>query len=399
MNYSVEERLDYIKEILKKHGLTLEDFHDFLSRPVENSSATYNQKNENNIIYGDIIGCFIPSMEKISMNDIVGLEFNADNMLDAFLKIYRFDSLYNNLGNFNQEKYENSLKNSNFQLFEKNGKYYVNGDGNHRALLMLFQYNLEIERAKKLGYSDESIQKLRDSLTISAPVIHLKHDNFFEKSIVSTKRISTSISRELSALETDFIHEFLPSNLENDFAVQFNKNTNTYNYFYKGFTGFKKSNTDVINDVKNIDDLDLKNYFLKYGNKYLITQNHFGMSNIPQDKLKKIDEMVFDIELPDMSFEYFAKNTYPNKTFDLCFAGKDYGNISIDFNVLNEFIENNSEILFSNRSDSNEQIFTYQNYLNDLHFKNLSYSQMKKIIDTMERLDTLILSYQTKKTR
>ena len=398
MDFSRENRAKHIKDVLEKNGLTLNDFESFLLRPLNYSSKLYRTYKTNSYTYGDIANCFIPNEETISMDDIVGLEFNTPDILEALLTIYRFESLYENLGNFNFEKYYESLNNSNFTLTEKGGKYYVYGDGNHRALLMLFQYNLEIKKLEKAGTPMFMIQQLKDKLKIKAPVIHLKHNKDFLDFIINSKKEHDYLKSSRSGIQSDFMNSHLPEAAEDDFLLQLNNDSKTYNFFYKGFLYRNLTDWQVVDSIKKVNGYGFKNDFLACENgKYIISNNHFGMENIPNDKVLNIDDSISQIEFPNMSFGYFIKNTYPSKTFSIDFEGKDYGDEKINHSVIRKFVEDNADLLYSKRKDYQEEILTNQNYLNDLHFENLSFERMIEVVNIMKSLDDLILNNKTKK--
>ena len=178
--YSTEEkRMEAIDRVLSRHGLTSHDISFLLQKKLFDSSIIKNNYDESDFSYREIIGLFQPKTEIVDITKIIGLEFeNMRHLNDALLNIYRPESIFDNLGEFDFDKFYKSLNSydSNYELIEKNGNYFVNGDGNHRTILMLFQYYLEYAKLTKENASQEQFDELKQKFQIKVPVIHLDHN-------------------------------------------------------------------------------------------------------------------------------------------------------------------------------------------------------------------------------
>ncbi len=130
----------------------------------------------------------------------------------------------------------------------------------------------------------------------------------------------------------------------------------------------------------NIDSIKINNDFLFKNNRFAISNKFWGIKNIPYSDIEFIDKKISSISFPKLSFDYFLSGDFERKKFSLKFNCFDYGNIVVNREKLNKFI------------DDNEEILTFSNFFNEMSFKNLSFGDAKNIISTMAKLDNLILN-------
>lgn len=388
MDYNKDERLDVLKNILVKNGLTFENLNDFLFSPHVSTSKIERMLAFSNISNNKITNYFVPSEERIPVKDIVGLDFEGDNIMDIFLKIQRFDVLAKNLGNFDEKKYYEDIKNSNFALLEKDGKYYVFGDGNHRVLLMLFKLRLTEARLKRKGANKNIIDQLVEDTMISAPIIHLKHDKNLLNRLIDFEESIYEKNSERGDYQKNFMEEYWPKGVTREFFLQYNKENNTYNMFYKGFGYANLSSVQVIEVINKIESYNFENDFYKYGDKFVISNKHYAIDNLPFEEALKMDKFLAKIDFEDFNIDYFIKTSYPDKTFTIDFKAKDYGDININHIVVNNFIKYNSNIFNLNTND--EEVLTHYNCLNNLHFENLDFDLLVAVFNTVKDLDKCI---------
>lgn len=376
---TIEDRKKTIVNVLNHHNLTLDDISFFLSQNLTNSSKIINSYDESDFSYREIIGFFTPKNETIDITKITGLDFDGMTVHDTLLKIYRPESIFKNLGEFDINKFYNSLKSydSNYELVEKNGNYYVNGDGNHRTLLMLFQYHLEHAKLIKEKAPKSEFDKLKKKFEVQVPVIHLQHD----KTLIS--ELQKMDRKYFEGLTNDFVRSILPKKHVYDCYLTKNKD-NTYDVFCKGITKTNLTTQNTIDFLKKVNNINLNNNFFYKNNLFILYDKHIGVTNIPKERLSIMDDKISDLNLNDIGIDYFIKVDFKTKEISLDFATKDYGaRYDVDHNLVNKFQKEHKDLF------GDEEIIDYFGYLKEFHFDNISMKEALKIVNTMKQLNDI----------
>lgn len=383
---TIEDRKKVIEEVLKNHNLTIDDI-SFLSKiMLTDSSSIQNKFDENGFNNKQIISYFKPKFETVDITRIKGLEFDDMDFINSLLNIYRPEPIFENLGEFDFNKFNKSLSSfsSNYGLIEKNGNYYVYQDGNHRTLLMLFQYYLEFAQLKKENAPQEKFDQLKKKYTINVPVLHLDHD----KDLLET--ISGVGKTYFEGLAGDFIGKLLPRGYLYDCYLTKNENS-TYDIYYKGV---KKENCDkkeIIDTISAINSINLDNYFLYDNGAFVICNEHIGAINVPKEKLFIMDKKISELELKDIGIDYFINVDYKTKNISLHFAQKDFGaRYDIDNRSINEFRDKHKDIF------GDSELIDSFGYMDDLHYDNITMEEAKKIIGVMKELNTIATKKSTR---
>lgn len=379
MYSTIEGRKKAINNVLNSHGLTFNDISFFMNKNLTDSSEILNTYDESDFSYREIIGLFKPKIETVDITKIKGLEFDSKNVLDSLLSIYRPESIFNNLGKFDLDKFYKSLSSfdSNYELIEKNGNYYVNGDGNHRTLLMLFQYHLEHAKLTKANASKKQFEALSKKFQLKLPVLHLQHD---KELITELKKLDRPY---FEGFTSDFVRNILPKKYNYDCYLTKNENL-TYDIYCKGIIKENCSSEETIKFIKNINNINLNNHFFFKNNSFILYNNHIGVTNIPKDRVLVMDEKIKDLKLKDIGIDYFINVDFQTKAISLDFAQKDYGaKYDIDKNLVSKFQEENKNLF------GDEEIIDYFGYLKDFHFDNLSMKEALQIVDKMKQLNEI----------
>ena len=391
MEYTISDKKRILTHVLKTNGLTNEEANLFLSHKLLNSAEVYNGFYKD-ISYSKVISFFNPTNEFVNIFDIKGLEFKNSSFIDALLNIYRPESIYQNLGSFNFDKFHDSLKHSNFQLIEKDGKYYVFGDGNHRALLMLFQYYVEYIKLLKSNPSSKQIKEFNEKMHITAPVIHLDHDY----NLLHFLREKYYDSNNYGNTEIDYLKHISNGKFNEKPVITYNKGKGYYNMTYKGLEFKKISPEEIIQFISELDNKKIKNNYYINKNSFVLSNSHFGVAKVPAPEVQSVDTYISKCNFRDLSFNYFISGDFSTKKFSLVFGGKDYGDkLNPDFNKINKFLEENKNLLnykrVQDRYSSKEPIFTFYNYLNECKYENLDFNEAMTLINTIEKLNNLII--------
>lgn len=385
-----KQKLNALEKILKINNLSLEEVSSYLNFKLTNSNDILNKKvDQANFTYNDVTACFNPKNEKVKVVNISGLDYENKTFLNTLLSIYRDQELFENLGKFDIDKFNDSLKkNSNFLLIEIDNKYMVHGDGNHRTLLMLFELILQTSKMKKNGSSAREINDFINNFTVDVPVIHLKHNNLLIGEVLKRKQ-----EKEYSSnLTEDFLTNIQKSKKIKDLYIEYNKDNNNYNLYYKGFKINGLNSHGVISKMQQIDSLKLSSNIQKNNNTYVLYKDRMVIKDIDVSELKYYDNLIKNTNLQDISTDYIITSSAlkPN-SYNLFFQGKDYYlDEKIDRKNIDKFIKDNELYLNYHRTDNNE-IIDYFNQLNDLSYKNISLNQALQIIDKVNKLDNLML--------
>ena len=379
--YSTEEkRMEAIYRVLSRHGLTSHDISFLLQKKLFDSSIIKNNYDESDFSYREIIGLFQPKTEIVDITKIIGLEFeNMRHLNDALLNIYRPESIFDNLGEFDFDKFYKSLNSydSNYELIEKNGNYFVNGDGNHRTILMLFQYYLEYAKLTKENASQEQFDELKQKFQIKVPVIHLDHNQELISELMKMKRTY------FEGFCGDFTKNILPKKYTHDCYLTQNEDK-TYDIYCKGVIKKNYSSERAIEFIKNINNMQLNNNFFYDNGSFILYNKHIGVTNIPKDKVSVMDTRIKDLNLDDIGVDYFINVDFETRKISLDFAQKDYGaKYNVDKSVISRFQKENKDIF------GEEEVIDYFGFSKEFHFDNLSMKDALKIIDKMKQLNVI----------
>lgn len=386
MDYTLSQKRAIIRDVLAEDGLTLNDMSRFFSRTMTSTSEIEHRTTPSGISYGKVSSFFTPSMEEIYIEDIVGLEFATNSFYDCLLNIYRPESLFENLGKFDREKFQRTLSSSNFELIEKDGKYYVHGDGNHRVLLMLFQYYKGLARLKKLNAPAWMFHKYIGESKITVPVIHLDHKesllNFLDKYSFEV----------FEPLEQDFINSFTGKNSYR--TIVYNQENNTYSFYYKGFEKHELTPNETLRALSNIENISCENKVFFNDDLFILFNEHFGLMDIPSDHVMRCDEIISNLRLPDTKFPYFIDGSYDCECFDLHIANSSYTDKIANVIEINRFIEDHLDIL---KADRVEDVYEPATCLYERKYTNIPLEKAIEIVNVFKKLEDLILINEPKR--
>lgn len=369
-----------LKNVLKEHNLELKDMNNLFNKRLVNSDDVKYSFDSNNFQYSEIAGLFEPGMEFVSAENIVGLQFNSGTFLDTILSIYKDTSFFNNVGNFDLKKFNKSLEDKTFCLIEKDGKYYVNGDGNHRCLLFLFQYHLELTKAIKRNASNEHLQLIKNKFNIMMPVIHLKHD----KELIETLLDLQQEHKPLKNNAKSFICEYLPNDSGINFSIKQNID-NTYNFYYKGIEKRSATKKEILDLCKKINQIEIDNNFIFDNKKVIIYNDYVGVRNVPFEDIYIEDDNINFLKLKDIGVGYFLEiDNSTNKAF-LSFDNKS-------FDDANKTMISNAKLFLQHHKPllKNKINIDSFGYLEQSFFDNITPVEAKKIIEIMKELNDVL---------
>lgn len=391
MEYTLEERNNIIMNVLRANNLTANDLSPLFSRRMTSSSEIKNKKTTSGMSYEHIAGFFSPSMEEIDIKDIAGLEYRSTSFYDCLMSIYRPESIFDNLGKFDRKKFYDTLPDSNFVLVEDNGKYYVHGGGNHRSLLMLFQYYLELAKLQKANAPLWLIKSHINHSKLFVPVIHLNHKENLLKFLDETANSSNAFD----AFEQDYINTFLEG--KNYRSISYDKESNTYSIYYKGFERQELTSDEALKLMENIESIKCKNNLFYHHGSFILFNKHFGLVDIEKEDVMRCDEIISKFKLPDTKFQYFIDGSYYGSSFDLQIGNCIYTDEIKNIQEINHFIEDNLDVL---KADSIEDIYQPATCLYEKKYENLSLEEAIKIVNVYKKLeDLIIINEQRNKTK
>lgn len=399
MNQEQKNNYSKIINFLKEQELSVPIFNSLSFEPLKNSANIYQDYNEHGQSYGSILSYFQPSLETIEMSKIGGIDFDEGNLLEVMSSIYRNEEIINNLGKFDMAKFNNSLKSgsSNYELIELNDKYYVNGDGNHRTLLMIFQYYMTLTSLIQNKCSYEAISRFKKEAVFNAPVVHLEHD---PKLIYNAENLYNKISK-IGGFEFDYIKNNTSKKTNGkNFFLKYNKENDKYFVYYNGITRDNLNPAQALDFLEQLNNLDLNNNILLSNNVYFLHNKYIGVKNVPSNKIYDIDKAITNLNLEDMNIDYFIDFDFKTKKAKLNISSKDYGNnTKASLDTINNFIEKNNHIFSLNKKKPDEDgLFTFFNFLNEMEFENISMDKAKEIINTVHSLDKTIRNEPIKKS-
>lgn len=387
MEYTREQKKAIIENVLKENGLTFSDLYPLFDKEMVSSSEVKHDKTSSGISYDRVSSFFSPKMEEVDIRDIAGLEYKSGSFYDCLLNIYRPESIFNNLGHFDYQKFHDTLSSSNFQLIEKDGKYYVNGDGNHRVLLMIFQLHMQLARLTKLHAPKWMIYKLLDQSKITVPVIHLNHkENLL-------KFLDEYSLRNLGDFEQDFINSFL--DCKNYRNIVYNKESNTYSINYKGIKRNELTSNEALEIMSSIENIDVQNNIFYNDDSFILFNKHFGLMDVPKKEIKRCDNIISNLNLPKTKFSYFLEGSYWGENYSLHIGNYSYTDEISNIKEINNFIEDHLDIL---KSHDVRDVYEQHTCLYEKTYDNITFAEAKKIIDTLEELENLILKNETKRS-
>ena len=386
MEYTLNEKKALIDKVLSENGLTLNDLSGLFLKQMTSSSEIRREKTSSGISYDRVSSFFTPTMEEIDIENIAGLEYKSGSFYNCLLNIYRPESIFDNLGKFDKEKFQRSLNITNFKLIEKDGKYYVHGDGNHRVLLMLFQYYTGLARLKRLNAPPWMIHKYINSFKITAPVIHLNHKESLLK-FLDEYNLET-----FDGFEQDFINSFLEKNSYR--SISYDKDSNTYSICYKGFKKNDLTPNETLETLASIEKIKCKNNIFYNDHRFILFNKHFGLMDIPGDHVMRCDQIISNLKLPNAKFPYFIDGSYYGEKFDLCIGNSFYTDKISNIREINRFIEDNLDVL---KADRVEDIYEPANSIYEKKYQNLPLEEIIKIVNIYKKLEDLILVNEVKK--
>lgn len=387
MEYTREQKIAIIENVLKENGLNFSDLYPLFNKEMISSSEVKKDETSSGISYDRVSSFFSPKMEEVDIRNIVGLEYKSGSFYDCLLNIYRPESIFENLGNFDYEKFHKTLKNSNFQLIEKDGEYYVNGDGNHRVLLMIFQLHMQLARLVKLRAPEWMIHKLLNQSKITVPVIHLNHkENLL-------KFLDTYSLSPLGAFEQDFINSFLDGKNYRD--IVYDKESNTYSINYKGIKRNELTSNEALEIMSSIENIDVKNNIFDNDEGFILFNEHFGLIDIPKEEIKRCDKIISNINLPKTKFPYFLEGSYWSEKYSLHIGNCSYTDEISNIKEINNFIENNLNIL---KANDVRDVYEQHTSLYERNYDNITFGEAQKIIDTLNKLESLIIKNEAQRS-
>lgn len=373
-------KLMTLKKVINQHNLEIKDLDNLLNKRLIDSDSIKYDFDSNNFQYNEIAGLFEPNMEFVDVENIAGLQFNSGTFLDTILSIYKDNSFFDHIGNFDIKKFNKSLEDKTFCLIEKDGKYYVNGDGNHRCLLMLFQYHLELAKDIKRNASKEHIQAIKNKFNIMMPVIHLKHDKKLLETLIDLQQSHKSLKNNAKS----FICEYLPNDSGINFSIKQNIDK-TYNFYYKGIEKKSVTKKEILDLCKKINEIELDNNFIFDGKKVIIYNDYVGVRNVPFEDIYIEDDNINFLKLKDIGIGYFLEiDNSTNKAF-LSFDNKS-------FDDANKTMISNAKLFLQHHKPLLKNKVNIDNfgYLEQTFFDNITPVEAKKIIEIMKELNNVL---------
>lgn len=388
MDYSQEDKKLIINNVLSKNGLRLIDMNHLFSKKMTDATEIRNTRSSCNIPFSKIIHFFEPNIEEVSVFDITGLEFKSGSYLGCLLDIYRPESIYKNLGDFDFDKFYKSLSTTNFLLIEKNGNYYVNGDGNHRILALMFMAYMKQAKFKKLNAPVFMQKMLHEKVKIKVPVIHLQHDDDLIMFLNDYYD-----SEHFGILEQDYINEL--TGRKNYRSITYDRISKSYSMSYKGFEYKNMSSFDTLQKMKKIESIGTSNNLYYKNGFFTLTNKHFAVSSIPKDNLYKWDELMNKITLPDTKFEYFLDTDANGKEFNLHIANCMYTDDINNMDQINRFLEQKLDVL---EASEPSDVYFPSTCLYEKKYEKISFKKAITIINTLKELEDLILLNEVKQS-
>lgn len=386
MDYTLEDKNNIIKNILRANNLTPNDLSQLFSKRMTSTSEIRRKRTADGISYEHIASFFSPSIEEIDIKDIEGLEYRTNSFYDCLVNIYRPESIFENLGKFDIQKFYKTVNDSNFMLIEDNGKYYVHGDGNHRSLLMLFQYYLGLAKLQKRNAPTWYVKDYINRSKIKVPVIHLNHkDNLL-------KFLNDNTSDIFDDFEQDYIGTFLEGQKYK--SISYDKKSNTYSIYYKGFKRQGLSSDEALDLMEDIESIKCKNNIFYNYDSFILFNNHFGLVDVPRNDVMRCDEIISKFHLPRTTFQYFIDGAYYGEKFDLHIGNSIYTENIKNIGEINNFIEKNLDVL---KADCVEDIYEPANSLYERKYENITLEEAITIVNVLKELEDLILVNEVRK--
>lgn len=224
MSLNRYDALVKLNEFAINNGLDANDFFNEITKRNEVVDM-YEVSQPSGYAIIDILNHFNPSMQTINVTQIENGSRTdlKNNLLNSIINIGRNEAIFNNLSTLNLERLKESIENDKLVFFSKEGKFYLESDGNHRLLQLKLLFAVE----KLKTTNQEELNELTSRFSINVPVKYVEH----EKELIE---ILSKINNENPPTKFDYLNQLVKSPNSFSNVITYNNQNDTYNINYKG---------------------------------------------------------------------------------------------------------------------------------------------------------------------
>lgn len=344
--------------LAQKNGANEATLFEFLTKKTEKISQRliFNDK----FVLDDVKSIFKFESEEVCVKDFENgsrpdLGFN---LIDSMAQVGRNAQVVNLIKAFDFAKFEQSLKADHIQLFEINGKYFLDNDGNHRMLALKFLYYLEMAKPNAIK---EEIDK---KFTFTFPVKHLNHNPLL---------IETALKISQKQKPSKFPDEyFANSNTETtqNGVLKYNKENKTYGINFQGLLKNNLTESAAISLLQKFESHQAPYIIHNLKNGYAFEAGNVLTVGLTKEQvMHKIDN--FDVSKLNNPNDYLIVKKDENN-YDLIVSTKTF--YANEEDVLKMY----SSVVAANNGNQNEELKILTKFeATKMFLKNLSYADFQ----------------------
>lgn len=294
-----------LEALARKNNVDFSKFFSCLNTPTtiindhDNIVGNYSIQNIRSLFNGNQEKVFIKDFES-------GLRLDmSDTLFSSVVSIGRNQIILDMLENGNAQELISSLQNNQVSMFEVDGKYYAENDGNHRLMALKILYYLEKAKNPQLDESKFSF------------ITNVKH-------IIHTKELIDSLTRyaeqQKKSLFFDYLMKDMPYSNSIYNVIKYNKEQDKYEVDLRGiYCGGldEKQVIKLLDSYKNEKPYSI----YKTNNGYALEFGNILVVNLKKEKLQNAIE---NLKSNKTEFSNEYKIVKKNDKFDLIIEAKKY---------------------------------------------------------------------------